>query len=173
MADFLYVKSDLDQAMRMLSDLDGNKDKMRKRILSGVGIAVKGKVKKAYRSFFHKKSGVLYKSIKSKVTRNGKAAIVFPSAKTNDVKYGYVLAKGGTIKPKKRHGLLSFQIGDKWVKAHSVTLPERDWVEGPARKYLESSELKERLDVLAQKEITKAEKAAQKRAERASAKGVT
>ena len=162
MADFIYIKSDLDQAMKMLSELEGNKDKMRRRILSGVGVAVKGKVKKAYRGFFRRQTGTLYKSIKSRVTRNGKAVIVSPTAKKGDVKYGYVLAKGTTIKPKK-HDFLSFNIGGKWIRAHSVTLPERDWVEGPAKKFLGGSEMKERLDVLVQREITRAEKAAAKK----------
>ncbi len=163
MADLVNVKVKLDQAMKLLSELDGNKFKMRRRILSGVGVAVKNKVRKSYRSFFHKQTGTLYKSLNSRVIKNGKAAIVSPSAARDKVRYGYVLSKGTTIEARKGE-LLTFKIGDKWVRKHSVRIPERDWVSGPAKRYLASSELKVKLEQLTQREIDRAEKAAQRKA---------
>ena len=163
MADLVNVKVKLDQAMKLLSELDGNKYKMRRRILSGVGVAVKNKVRKSYKSFFRKQTGTLYKSLNSRVIKNGKAAIVSPSAAKDKVRYGYVLSKGATIEARKGD-FLTFRIGDKWVRKHSVTIPERDWVSGPAKRYLASSELKTKLDQLTQREIDKAEKAAQRKA---------
>lgn len=162
MAEMLNIKADLDEAMDMLSELETNKFKMRRRILSGVGTAVKNSVKKSYRSFFHKRSGTLYKSLNSRIIKNGKAAIVSPSAQNGKVRYGYVLAKGTTIEPKNGE-LLTFKIGDKWIRKHSVTIPEKDWVAGPAKRYMASSELKEKLDQLTQREIDRAEKASQKK----------
>ena len=162
MAEFINIKTDLNEAMTLLKELDGNKDKMRKRVLSGVGTAAKNKVKKAYKSLLNKQSGTLYKSLYSKVVRSGKAVIIAPSAEKNKVRYGYVLAKGGTIKAK-NGDFLTFKIGDKWIRKHQVTLPERDWVEKPVKQYLQSADYKNKLDALVQKEITRAEKAAAKK----------
>lgn len=157
MAAEISVKADLDDVMRTLSEIEGNKEKMRKRVLSGIAFAVKSKVKSSYRRYLNKRSGTLYKSIQSKVCRDGRMAIVSPSATSNGVRYGYVLAKGTTIVPKKAN-TLTFQIDGKWICKHSVTLPERDWVEKPARDYIDSPSYKAKLDSLVQKEIDKAEK---------------
>ena len=157
MAAEISVKADLDDVMRTLSEIDGNKEKMRKRVLSGIASAVKGKVKSSYRKYLNKRSGTLYKSIQSKICRDGRMAIVSPSATSSGVRYGYVLAKGTTIIPKKAN-TLTFQIDGKWIRKHSVTIPERDWVEKPARDYIDSPSYKAKLDSLVQKEIDKAEK---------------
>ena len=157
MAAEISVKADLDDVMKTLSEIDGNKEKMRKRVLSGIASAVKSKVKSSYRRYLNKRSGTLYKSIQSKVCRDGRMAIVSPSANSNGVRYGYVLAKGTTIVPKKAN-TLTFQIDGKWIRKHSVTIPERDWVEKPARDFIDSPSYKAKLDSLVQKEIDKAEK---------------
>lgn len=162
MAETISIKTDLDQSMRLLDELDGNKDKMRRRLLSGVGTAVKNYVKRQYKNFLNKQSGSLYKSLNSKVVRTGKEVIISPSATSNKVRYGYVLAKGATIKPRKKK-FLSFKIGDKWIRAHSVTIEARDWVEGPAKQYIDSLAYKQKIDALIEKEIKRAEKAAQKK----------
>lgn len=157
MAVEISVKADLDDVMKSLNELDGNKDKMRKRVLSGIASSVKSKVKRSYSALLHKRSGTLYKSIQSKVTRDGRMAIVSPPASVNGVRYGYVLAKGTTITAKKAN-TLTFQIDGKWIRKHSVTLPERDWVEKPAKNYIDSPSYKAKLDSLVQKEVDKAEK---------------
>ncbi len=159
MAVEISVKADLDDVMRTLSEIDGNKEKIRKRVLSGIASAVKSKVKSSYRKYLHKRSGTLYKSIQSKVTRDGRMAIVSPSATSSGVRYGYVLAKGTTITAKKAN-TLTFQIDGKWIRKHSVTIPERDWVEKPARDYIDSPSYKAKLDTLVQKEIDRAERSA-------------
>lgn len=162
MAEQVSIKTDLDEAMDMLSELDGNKARMRRRILSGVGTAVKNQVRKSYKSFFRKQSGALYKSLNSKVVRDGSAVIVSPNAEKKNVRYGYVLSKGSTIVAKE-HDFLTFKIGEKWVRKHSITIPARDWVTEPAKRYMASSKLKDKIEQLTQKEIDKAEKAAAKR----------
>lgn len=157
MAAEISVKADLDDVMKTLSEIDGNKEKMRRRVLSGIASAVKSKVKRSYSALLHKRSGTLYKSIQSKVSRDGRLAIVSPSATANGVRYGYVLAKGTTIVPKKAN-TLTFQIDGKWIRKHSITLPERDWVEKPAKDYVDSPAYKAKLDSLVQREIDKSEK---------------
>ena len=84
-------------------------------------------------------------------------AIVSPSATSSGVRYGYVLAKGTTIVPKKGN-TLTFQIDGKWIRKHSVTIPERDWVEKPARDYIDSPSYKAKLESLVEREIVRAEK---------------
>ncbi len=161
-AGIISIKADLDEAMDMLKELDGNKFKMRKRILSGIGVAVKGAIKKSYKGILGKKSGTLQKGIVSKVLHSGKEVLVTSEGRNGDVRYGYVLAKGAIIKPK-HSKFLSFQVGGKWIQAHQVTIPARDWFEKPAKRYMESLAYKQKLEQLTQREITKAEKAAQKR----------
>ena len=161
MAEFVNIKTDLDEVQKFLSELEGNKEKMRRRVLSGVGTAAKNASKKAYRSLLNKQTGTLYKSLYSKIIKSGKAVIIAPSATKDEVRYGYVLAKGTTIKPKDGE-FLTFRIGDKWIRKHSVTIKEHDWVEGPVKKYLSSQSYRTKLDDLMRKEVERAEKAAQK-----------
>ena len=162
MAELVSIKANLDEAMNMLSELDGNQARMRRRILSGVGTAVKNQVRKAYKGFFKKQTGTLYKSLNSRVIKNGSAVIISPKAEKNKVRYGYVLSKGSTIVAKE-HDFLTFKIGEKWFRKHSITIPERDWVAEPAKRYMASSQLKDRIEQLTQKEIDKAERAAAKK----------
>ena len=157
------VKADVDEAMAMLQDLHGNRNSMRRRILSGIGTAVKQHVKSRYSALLHKRSRTLYKSVNAKVFKSGAAVKISPRAEHENKLYGYALAKGSTIEAK-NSDFLTFKVGDKWVKRHFVTLKPRDWIEAPAKQYLSSSSYRERLDQLIQKEIDKAEKAAAKKA---------
>lgn len=159
----INVKADVDEAMRMLEDLHGNRKAMRRRILSGIGTAVKQHVKSRYSSMLQKRSRTLYKSVTAKVFKSGAAVKVSPRAEHENRLYGYALAKGSTITAKEGE-FLTFKIGDKWVRRHSVTLKPRDWIEAPAKQYLASSSYRERLEQLVQKEIDRAEKAALRKA---------
>ena len=157
----INVKADVDEAMTMLENLHGNRKAMRRRILSGIGTSVKQAVKKHYASLLKKQSATLYKSVTAKMFKSGAAVKVSPRAEHGNVLYGYALAKGSTIKA--RNGeYLTFKVGEKWVKKHQVTLKPMDWIEDPAKRYLQSSSYRQRLDELVQKEITRAEKAAMK-----------
>ena len=159
----LSVKTEFDEALDVLQKLGGDRKKMMRRLLSGIGTSAKSKVKKAYKTFgLHKFSGELYKSISRKVVRSGKGVIVEAKARTNDdgnVFYGYALAKGAKITAKDG-GYLTFQKDGKWVKVHEVKLPERDFVAKPVEGYLKTTEFRERLDSLVQKEIGKIEEKA-------------
>lgn len=157
MAEYISIQTDLDEVMRFLNSLEGNKDKMRRRILSGIGTATKNYVKKQYRGYLKKNTGMLYKSLSSRVIRSGKAVIISPTAEKNKVRYGYVLAKGTTIRP--RHSeYLTFQIDGKWIRKHSVIIQPRNWVEEPASRYISGIEFKKKLDALVKREIARAEK---------------
>ena len=66
----ISVKVDVDEAMSMLENLHGNRKSMRRRILSGIGTAVKQAVKKNYNSLLNKQSRTLYKSVTTKVFKS-------------------------------------------------------------------------------------------------------
>lgn len=155
---FISIETDLNQAMKLFDDLDKESPKIRKRLLSGIGTTVKNKAKREYRSLLKQRSGNLYKSLKRRVVKSGKAVVIDAKARAeNQVFYGYALAEGSTIEAK-NHEYLTFQIDGKWVKKHSVKLPEMDYISKPAERYLGSSEYRQRIDQLVQKEIDKLEK---------------
>lgn len=147
----------------MLENLNGNRKSMRRRILSGIGTSVKQAVKKNYTSLLKKQSRTLYKSVTAKIFKTGAAVKISPRAQRSNILYGYALAKGSTIKAKDSE-FLTFRIGDKWIRKQQVTLKPVDWIEAPAKRYLQSSSYRQRLDELVQKEIDRAEKAAQRKA---------
>ena len=161
----LSVKTEFDEALDMLQGLGADRKRMMRRLLSGIGTSARSKVRKAYKSFgLGKDTGELYKSISRKVVRSGKGVIVEAKARTRDdgnVFYGYALAKGARITAKDG-GYLTFQKDGKWVKVHEVKLPERDFVAKPVEDYLKTTEFRERLDSLVQKEIGKIEEKARK-----------
>ena len=159
----INVKADVDEAMAMLENLNGNRKSMRRRILSEIGTSVKQAVKKNYTSLLKKHSRTLYKSVTAKIFKSGAAVKISPQAQRSNILYGYALAKGSTIKTKDSE-FLTFRIGDKWIRKQQVTLKPVDWIEAPAKRYLQSSSYRQRLDELVQKEIDRAEKAAQRKA---------
>ena len=158
----INVKADVDEAMAMLENLNGNRKSMRRRILSGIGTSVKQAVKKNYTSLLKKQSRTLYKSVTAKIFKSGAAVKISPRAQRSNILYGYALAKGSTIKAKDSE-FLTFRIGDKWIRKQQVTLKPVDWIEAPAKRYLQSSSYRQRLDELVQKEIDRADKAAQRK----------
>lgn len=156
--EFISIKADLDEAMKLFDGLEKESPKIRRRLLAGIGTSIKNRSKKAYRSLLKKKSGNLYKSLKRRVVKSGKAVVIDAKARAeNHVFYGYALAEGSTITAKKDK-YLTFQIDGKWVKKESVKLPEKDYVSAPAERYLGSAEYRQQIDKLVQKEIDKLEK---------------
>ena len=162
----INVKVDVEDAMRLLANLNGNKKAMRRRILSGIGTSVKQAVKKSYPALLNKRSKTLYKSVTAKIFKSGEAVKISPRAERNNILYGYALAKGSTIKAREDE-YLTFKVGDKWVKRKQIRLNPVDWIEGPAKRYLSSSAYKQRINELVEKEILRAEKAAAKKAAKA------
>lgn len=158
------VKTEFDEALKLLEKLGGDRKKMMRRLLSGIGTSAKAKVKKAYKTYgLHKNSGELYKSIKSRVVRSGRGVIIDAKAQRDEgVFYGYALAKGARITAKDG-GFLSFQKDGKWIRAKEVKLPERDFVARPVEEYLKTQAFRDRLDSLVQKEIDRIEKESAKK----------
>jgi hypothetical protein len=156
----ISVETELDDALGYLEALGADRDKMMRRLLGGIGTAARGQVRKAYKSHgLSKGTGALYKSINRRVIRSGKAVIVEAKASSekNKVFYGYALAKGAEIKARDG-GYLAFQKDGKWIRVHSVKLPERDFVAAPVKKYLASTSFKTKLDQLVQRQVARIEK---------------
>jgi len=154
------VETDLAEALGYLESLGVNRHKAMRRILGGIGTAARTQVRKAYKSHgLAKGTGALYKSISRRVIRSGKAVIVEAKASSDKTKvfYGYALAKGARITAKDG-GYLTFQKDGKWVKVHSVKLPERDFVATPVKHYLGTTAFKAKLDQLVEKEVARIEK---------------
>ncbi len=153
------VKTEFDEALKLLEKLGGDRKKMMRRLLSGIGTSAKAKVKKTYKTYgLHKNSGELYKSIKSRVVRSGRGVIIDAKAQSDGgIFYGYALAKGARITAKDG-GFLSFQKDGKWIRAKEVKLPERDFVARPVEEYLKTQAFRDRLDSLVQKEIDRIER---------------
>lgn len=158
------VKTEFDEALKLLTKMGENRNKMMRRLLSGIGTSAKSKVKKAYKSYgLNKNTGKLYKSITRKVLRSGRGVIIEAKAQSDKgIFYGYALAKGARICAKNGE-YLAFEKDGKWIRAHEVKLPERDFVVRPVESYLKTEEFKNRLDQLVQKEIEKLEKEASKK----------
>lgn len=156
----ISIETDINDALEFLENLGANKHTTMRRILSGTGTAAKNQVKKAYKSYgLSKGTGALYKSISKKVIRSGKAVIVEAKVQSekNQVFYGYALAKGAEITAKSGE-YLTFQIDGKWIKVHSVKLPERDFVATPVKRYLSSPAFGQKLDQLVEREVKRIEK---------------
>ena len=153
------VKTEFDEALKLLTKMGASRTKMMRRLLSGIGTSAKSKVKKAYKSYgLSKNTGELYKSITRKVLRSGRGVIIEAKAQNDrGIFYGYALAKGARISAKNGE-YLTFVRDGKWIKTHEVKLPERDFVVRPVESYLKTEEFKTRLDALVQKEIDKLEK---------------
>lgn len=160
-AEIINIKTDLDEAIALLEDLDTNQHTMRKRILKGIGNEVKNVVKKDFRNHLKNKSGILKKSVVAKIARRGNQVVVTNDADNHGVRYGFALAKGFTITPKKGK-TLTFKIGDKWIRRTSVTVPARDWFEGPAKHFMNSSAYQKKIDSLMEREVILAERRAEK-----------
>ena len=157
-AGFITVEADINEAMTVFESLDKGQNTIRRHLLAGVGTSAKNKAKTFAKSKIHKQSGALFKSFKRRVISHGKAVLIEAKARAaNQVFYGYALAKGATIKAK-HSDYLTFQVDGKWVKAHEVKLPERDYISEPVKKYIDSSECKQQMERLVQKELDKLEK---------------
>ena len=171
---FIWLSAQMDEAMHLFDHLKVNKDTYRKKILRSVGVAAYRYVKKQYSKSFKKRTGTLYKSVERHLVYQGRAVVVTAPAtaekldsKGKKVRYGYVLAAGVTLKPKKADWL-TFQVDGKWKRMKEVVIPPRDWVETPVRHYLGTMEFKEQFDKIVQKTLDTAEqkvaRAAEKRA---------
>ena len=160
----INLKVEIDDALKFFDGLNVNKTTIARGLLNTVGAGGKSRIKRNYPALLHKRSGLLYKSIKYTTYRNGTKVIFTNTADSGKrtskdgrtARYGFMLASGYTITAKS--GYLTFNINGKWVKKKSVTVASRDYMEEPVLRYMDSGELNRNLDATFQKQVDRLEK---------------
>lgn len=155
----ISINTDITEAMAVFNGLDVNRKSIQKKLLGSVGTGGKQAVRRNYRSVLKKRSGLLYKSIKSYVKRNGSAVVFTDTAESGkntgkggkSGRYPFMLASGYTVEAKDK--LLTFQIDGKWFRKHSVTVQPKDFMEAPIERYVESLDCSNRMEKTLQKQV--------------------
>lgn len=160
---YITVKADIQEATDTLEGYERNRKSIKKSLLKMSGRKTKSKVKKSFGSYLHKRSGNLYRSVKTYTYYNGKAQVVTAHKKEDKYRYGFALAHGYDVEPKNSK-TLTFQIDGKWFRSHHVHVDARDWVEEPGQRYLNSQEYRTDLDTQLQKEVDKIDRREAKKA---------
>lgn len=163
MAQYISVKTEMKDVQDMFGRLVKEKENTQKAILRNIGAVSRNKVKKAYKQQLNMRSGALYRSIKYKVSKRGTSLVINAPARSDEtnagraIYYGTMLAKGFTLTPTHAK-VLRFQIEDKWISKHSITVQPHDFVEGPVRAWVGTPDYKRQIDKTLQKELDKLEK---------------
>ena len=133
----VLVEGDISQAKLSLQGLEQYTKYLHADILRALGTGAARQVKKEYP--FKKRTGALYRSVGAHFAKGKKAIVVSAPATDprNGQRYGFILARGATIRPK--HGkTLTFDTLGKWMRLHEAVIPGRDWIAGPAKRWVES-----------------------------------
>lgn len=162
---YIRVSADINEALRFFDGLDVNRKAIKKNLLRSLGTGAKNAVKHSYGQYLRKRTGTLYRSITSKVSRTGKSVVISNNAESGKntakdgraARYGFMLAQGYTIEAKTSH-LLTFQVNGQWVRKHSVTVKPVDWVEPSVERYVSSADASQRLDKEFQRQVNYWEK---------------
>lgn len=159
-AEFVTLTTEFDAVHQALEEVKEYTKYIDRDILQELGRQSVRVIKRDYPLHFRKRTGLLYKSITSKFSRDKKSVIITSTA-TNlaqgskgGARYGWVLARGATILPKKGK-TLTFMGRDGWVRLHKVVLPGRDWIVGPAMSYLHGPQVVDDIDKVVQKKLDK------------------
>ena len=167
--EYVSIESDISEAVDMLTAIGGKESTIMRKTLSDVGTGARKKIKSAYSSILGKQTGYLYRTIHKAMYKNGKAVFITAHKKTDvdGERYGFVLAHGATILPKKSNGVLTLKdkrTGAILARTKSVTIPPKDFIVGPGKEYLNSGAYKTDIEKSLKKQIEKIEeKAAKKR----------
>jgi len=157
----ISLKTDIAGAMNLFNDMQVNRKVITKKILQAVGTGGRTAMRRAYRSVLKKRTGTLYKSIKSYVRKNGYELVFTNNANSGKktsadgriARYGFMLESGYTIPKNKTDKLLTFQINGKWFRMHSVEVKPKDFTEKPLEKYTTSVDMQERMDKALDKQL--------------------
>lgn len=155
-ADFVNISSDMEEIKNAFAEVREYTKYLERDVLSEVGRGVVRAVKKAYP---FKRKGDLYRGIKSTLTKDKKSVYVSSYAKNEktNTKYGWVLARGATIKPKKQK-VLTFQVDGKWVRSHGTLIKAHDWIAAPGRAYIGSQAFEDDIEKVINRKIEQLKK---------------
>lgn len=153
------LKSDLDGVKEVLDNFGIALPNLTKRVLGKAGLGTKQSIKKSFGNYFRKRTGRLYKAVKYKMRKSGNSVAIY-SDTTSDgtsrgIKYGYVLAAGGTILPKNSNYLTFLNHSGEWKKVKSITLEPRRWVETPFESYIGSEKYSADIETIIQQQLDK------------------
>jgi len=162
---YIRVSADINEALRFFDGLDVNRKAIKKNLLRTIGTGAKNAVKHSYGQYLRKRTGTLYRSVTSKVSRSGKSVVISNNAESGKntakdgraARYGFMLAQGYTIEAKTSH-LLTFQVDGQWKRRHFVRVEAKDWVEPSVERYTKSADANQRLDKEFQKQVNYWEK---------------
>lgn len=163
MAQFISVRTDMQDVQDMFGLWVKEKEKTQKAILRTIGSNSRTKVRRAYRQKLSTQSGELYRSIRYKVNKRGTSLKISAPARSapdylgREIYYGSLLARGFEVKPQVAK-VLKFQIDGKWISKHSVSIPAHDFVEGPIKQWIGTDDYKKKIDKTLQRELDKLEK---------------
>ena len=157
---YIRISADISECMAVFDGFNVNRHAIQRRLLSTIGTGARLAVKRNLDNYLHRKSGTLYRSIRSVMSKSGRSVIITnnassgkPTAKDGrDARYGFMLAAGYTIQAKTSKGL-TFNIHGQWFKKHSVTVKPKDYVEPTVEKYVDSADAHQRLDKELQRQI--------------------
>lgn len=117
-----------------------------KYILSRLGAGVKKQAKRAVKSLVNQRTGAMYRGVYSYYNRAKRQQIVTNNATsaTSGARYPWILAAGHRKDPRTGR-VLTFGI-------------QRDWVEGPGKRYLWSEKADDDIEKVLNRELEKLKK---------------
>lgn len=168
---FISIEADIDDALRVFDGLAVNQKQIQKRLLRTTGMGAKNYAKKNFR-LLKSRTGRLKKSITYRLGRDGNYVVITNSAESDKAtarrqttrrgrlgvarkaRYGFILAHGFTNVSKNETRPMRFKASDgRWVSTYRYTVHPKDWIEPPVERYVNSYDLKQRLDAELQRQI--------------------
>ena len=154
-AEFISISSDMEEIKNAFAEVKEYTKYLERDVLQEVGRGTVRAIKAAYP---FRRKGDLYRSVKSKLTKDKKGVYVTSyAASDKNVRYGWVLARGATIKPKSEK-VLTFQVDGKWRRSHSVLLRAHDWIAAPGRAYIGSQAFEDDIEKVINRKIEQLKK---------------
>lgn len=161
----IQVKAQIDECLKLFDGMNANKKMIRKYLMRSIGTGAKRAAKQGYGAVLSKRSGKLYKSIKSNLRFDGSKLYITNDADSGKntakdgraARYGFMLASGYTIEGKTDRGL-TFNVNGKWITKHKVTVPPKDWIDPPVNRYMEGPRSDEDLEKALAKQVAYWEK---------------
>jgi hypothetical protein len=127
----VIVKTEIAEAVKFINGLGGSAKIFTGKALRAVGGKGVSAVKKEYKKTLKKRSGLLYKEVKSSLARDKMAVSVYSRAQREKVRYGFVLAAGSAARK----------------------IEARDWFQPPLERFMQSSEFLATVQKVLDKEV--------------------
>ena len=172
-AGIISLEAEMKEAYALLDGLEYNRKTVKKRVLGAFATGGKQAIRRNYKNVLKRKTGNLYKSIRSYVYKNGSRVVFTNDAESGKntakdgraARYGFMLASGYEIEPKRAKALSWEENGERFFSKR-IKVEPKDWTEDPLDRYSNSSDAESRMDKAMQKQVDYWEKRAEKEASR-------